>query len=144
MAEIRNLTCPTCGAPVAHTSEKCEYCGSYLSAQNRTPKKEVGATFHTPKGDYSFSFGAHNAKPESEPEHAAPRSLPLSKNRIVAALFALLLGGLGIHWFYLGRIGRGFACILFSWTFIPTMISFIDGILFLCKTEEEWAQQYPA
>ena len=32
---------------------------------------------------------------------------PTGKSRIAAALFAIVLGGIGIHKFYLGRVGLG-------------------------------------
>src|SRR6267154_499148 len=35
-------------------------------------------------------------------------SSPNGRNRVAAAIFALLLGGLGIHKFYLGRVGQEF------------------------------------
>ena len=44
------------------------------------------------------------------------------KNKIVAALLALFLGGFGVHKFYLKRIGTGVIYILFFWTFIPSLI----------------------
>ncbi|MBD5026854.1 NINE protein, partial [Xanthomonas citri pv. citri] len=34
------------------------------------------------------------------------------KNKIVAALLAFFFGGLGIHKFYLGRVGQGILYIL--------------------------------
>ena len=40
-------------------------------------------------------------------------SAPNGKNRIVAALFALFLGGIGIHKFYLGAIGWRVVYLIF-------------------------------
>lgn len=53
------------------------------------------------------------------------------RNRVVAAIFALLLGGLGIYKFYLGRVGWGIVYLLFCWTFIPSIVAFADGIIYL-------------
>lgn len=64
------------------------------------------------------------------------------KNRLVAAIFALLLGGLGIHKFYLGRIGQGIIYLLFCWTFIPLLIGFIEGIVYLTMTDEAFNAKY--
>jgi len=44
------------------------------------------------------------------------------RNRMAAALFALILGGIGIHKFYLGKVGQGVLYVLFCWTFIPFII----------------------
>lgn len=43
-----------------------------------------------------------------------------------AALWALFLGGLGAHHFYLGHTLLGLVFILFCWTFIPMLISIIE------------------
>lgn len=65
-----------------------------------------------------------------------------SKNRIVAAFAALFLGGFGIHKFYLGKTLQGLLYLLFSWTAIPFFISFIEGILYLISTDEEFYKKY--
>lgn len=50
----------------------------------------------------------------------------VQKDELIGFLFALLLGGLGLHRFYLGETGWGIAYLLFSWTGIPTLIGFIE------------------
>ncbi len=42
------------------------------------------------------------------------------KNKLVAALLALFLGGLGIHKFYLGRTGWGIIYLLFCLIIVKT------------------------
>jgi hypothetical protein len=44
------------------------------------------------------------------------------KSRSTAALLALLLGGIGIHKFYVGKPGIGIIYALFCWTFIPSIV----------------------
>jgi len=74
---------------------------------------------------------------------AAQQEEMTGKNRVTAAIFALLLGGLGIHKFYLGKTLQGVVYLVFCWTFIPSLISFIEGIIYLTKTDKQFAQQYP-
>ena len=64
------------------------------------------------------------------------------KNKIVAALLALFLGGFGVHKFYLKRIGTGIIYILFCWTFIPSLIAFIEGIILLCMSDDKFNDKY--
>ncbi len=64
------------------------------------------------------------------------------KSRIAAALFALFLGGLGAHKFYLGRVVQGILYLLFCWTFIPAVVSFIEFILLLVMSDEEFNRKY--
>jgi TM2 domain-containing membrane protein YozV len=74
-----------------------------------------------------------------------------AKSKIAAGLLALFLGGLGIHKFYLGATGAG-VIMLVLWVFgwillgIPTaiisLIAFIEGIIYLTKSDEEFYQTY--
>ncbi len=48
--------------------------------------------------------------------------------RVVAALFALFLGGLGILY------------LLLVWTFIPALIALIEGILYLVPDDATFAR----
>ncbi len=64
------------------------------------------------------------------------------RNRIVAALFAIFLGGLGVHKFYLGQSGQGILYILFCWTLIPSIIGFVEGLIYLSSSDEGFQQKY--
>jgi TM2 domain len=64
------------------------------------------------------------------------------RNRVQAGLFALLLGGVGVHKFYLGRTGQGIVYLLFCWTFIPAIIGFIEGLIYLSMSDENFARKY--
>jgi TM2 domain-containing membrane protein YozV len=65
-----------------------------------------------------------------------------SKDRTTAGILALLLGGIGAHKFYLGETGLGVLYLCFSWTLIPAIVGFIEGLLYLTKTDEEFQRQY--
>ena len=69
-------------------------------------------------------------------------SSPSGRNRTVAAVFALLLGGIGIHKFYLGRVGQGILYILFCWTLIPSLIGIIEGVVYLTMSDQEFNTKY--
>jgi TM2 domain-containing membrane protein YozV/ribosomal protein L40E len=64
------------------------------------------------------------------------------KSRIAAALLALVLGGLGVHKFYLGQTGMGILYLVFCWTFIPALIAFVEFILLLTMSDEKFNQKY--
>jgi TM2 domain-containing membrane protein YozV len=44
------------------------------------------------------------------------------RSRIIAAVLAIIFGGLGIHKFYLGQAGWGILYLIFAWTGIPWVI----------------------
>ena len=72
------------------------------------------------------------------------------KSKIVAGLLAICLGALGIHKFYLGYKNEGIAMLLGSLLgslliigpFVMNLISFIEGISYLTKTDSDFEAQY--
>ena len=63
------------------------------------------------------------------------------KSKTIAAVTAFLLGGFGVHRFYLGQ-WWGIFYLLFFWTFIPGIISFIEFIVFLVTDRVKWDAKY--
>jgi TM2 domain-containing membrane protein YozV/ribosomal protein L40E len=78
------------------------------------------------------------------PPQASPIGLTTSsgRNKFVAAVISLFLGGLGLHKFYLGKTGQGIMYLLFCWTFIPAIIAFVEAIRFLLMSDEAFAKEY--
>ncbi|WP_240941435.1 TM2 domain-containing protein [Paenibacillus sp. HB172176] len=64
------------------------------------------------------------------------------KNKNVAGVLGILLGGLGIHKFYLGRIGWGIVYLIFCWTYIPSILGVIEGITYFASSEEKFHNKY--
>ena len=64
------------------------------------------------------------------------------KNKTTATVLAFLLGGLGIHNFYLGKNMKGALCLLFFWTYIPFILAIIDGIKLLLMRNEDFTSKY--
>lgn len=54
------------------------------------------------------------------------------KSRLVATLLALFLGVIGVHRFYVGKIGTGILMIFLSLCGIGEIWALIDFILILC------------
>ena len=57
-------------------------------------------------------------------------------NKVIYCVLAFLLGGLGIHKFYAGKIGSGILYLIFCWTFIPGLIALIEFVIALCKPSD--------
>lgn len=73
---------------------------------------------------------------------------PSGKNRGVAGILAIILGSLGIHYFYIGKNTAGIICLvltLFSCGIAATLLSvmgLIQGILILTMSEQEFENRY--
>ena len=65
-----------------------------------------------------------------------------AKNRTIAGLLALFLGGLGFHKFYLEKTGQGLLYLVFCWTFIPAFIGFVEGLNYLLMSNKLFAVRY--
>ena len=76
------------------------------------------------------------------PQGALGNVTASGKNRVAAALFAFFLGGLGVHKFYLGQVGMGILYLLFCWTFIPSIVAFIEFILLLVMDDQTFNRKY--
>ncbi len=100
----------------------CQECGEIINA----------------KAEICPKCGVRQQSAATNPMSIAPNG----KSKIAAALFAFFLGGFGFHKFYLGRIGWGIIYLLFCWTFIPVIIGFIEAILFLVMSDEDFNHKY--
>lgn len=122
-----SVLCPQCGAPASEGATKCEYCGAAIAqaAPQAQPQAQPQQVVYVQQNPVN-------------PERA---NWPI-KNKIVAAILALLLGGLGIHKFYLGQNGKGVLYLLFCWTYIPAIIAFVEGIMILCSNDENFQIKY--
>lgn len=65
-----------------------------------------------------------------------------NRRRIMAAFLAIVFGGAGIHKFYLGKAGWGIIYLLFSWTFIPMLVGFVEGIGYLFMSDKSFEFKY--
>jgi TM2 domain-containing membrane protein YozV len=64
------------------------------------------------------------------------------KSRPIAILLALLLGGFGVHRFYVGPTSWGIAYLVFFWSGIPGLLGWLEAIYWLTRSDVEWAQKY--
>lgn len=73
---------------------------------------------------------------------------PGADKKIVAGIFGILLGFLGIHKFILGYTGAGLTMLLVSLLTcgiaagLMWVIGLIEGIIYLTKSDEEFSQTY--
>lgn len=67
---------------------------------------------------------------------------PERKSKLIAGLLALLLGGIGIHKFYLERPFQGLLYLLLCWTLVPALFGFIEGLNYLSMSQRVFDERY--
>jgi TM2 domain-containing membrane protein YozV len=67
---------------------------------------------------------------------------PGAEKKIVAGILGILLGGLGIHKFYLGYTKEGIIQIVLSFLCVGGIIGLIEGIIYLTKSDEDFVATY--
>lgn len=64
------------------------------------------------------------------------------KNRVLAVILALFLGGLGVHRFYLRRYWSGLLYLFFFWTYIPALLGIVDAFRYVFMGEAKFQARY--
>ncbi len=112
--------CSHCGNAVSPMAAACPQCGHPVATQ-----QPVGQ----PLG--------------GQPAVGQPLANPYApaKSRVTAGILGILLGGIGVHKFYLGKVGLGVVYVLFFWTYIPAIIGLIEGIIYLTQSDQDFANK---
>lgn len=113
--------CVKCGFQKGQGNQFCPHCGA---------QTEPGAGFCVKCGVPLSASTAANSS--------------MAKSRIAAGLLGILLGGLGVHNFYLGFTGKGIAQIVLSlFCGIGAIWGLIEGIMILVGSINEDANGVP-
>ncbi|MBR6503421.1 MAG: TM2 domain-containing protein [Firmicutes bacterium] len=127
--------CPNCGTAVTETMKFCPNCGirveGLFEEVRQQSETRQGPSFDGQQGQ-AYQYANYNA------DYSAMNSVDPNwpvRSKIAAGVLGIVLGGLGIHKFYLGKIGLGIVYILFVWTGIPSFIGLVEGIIYLCTDD---------
>ena len=127
--------CPQCGAPIDPGATECKFCGEQLAvqqaAQQVQPQPQI-VYVQQPQPQVVVQ-----QQPQQVYVTGIDASWPV-KSKVAAGVLGILLGGLGIHKFYMGKIGMGILYLVFCWTYIPAIVGFIEGIIYLCSNDENF------
>lgn len=148
--------CFSCGVVIHGSAQSCPKCGAVQPKMSvgqtialTTPQEEKGTVDLRQNHVFCRGCGqqihsqAFTCPKCGAPQHVSTRaSTSGRKDRVAAALIAFFLGGFGGHKFYLGHVGLGILYLLFCWTFIPAFVAFIEGIIFLTMSDEDFARKY--
>lgn len=129
--------CPQCGAPIDPGVSECKFCGEKLAV------KQAAQQIQQPQAQTVY---VQQPQPQVVIQQAAPQPVYVTginpswpiKSKVTAGILAILLGGIGVHKFYLGKVGMGILYLCFCWTAIPAVLGLIEGILYLCSNDENF------
>ncbi len=137
------MKCPNCNTEFDE-GVFCPECGTRVDAINATAESATDVALSASEivQENSNTDTINVSIPQyTETSVSYDPSWP-KRNKLVAALLAIFLGGIGIHKFYLGKIVWGIVYLLFAWTFIPELVGFIEGIVYLCMSDERFQEKY--
>lgn len=119
--------CPQCGAPIEVGAIECKFCGEKLVTQKVTEQVQQS-----------------QSQPQIVVQQVAQATVsginpswPV-KSKTVAGILGIFFGGLGLHKFYMGKPLMGILYLCLSWTFVPEVIGFFEGISYLCSSDENF------
>lgn len=82
-----------------------------------------------PAGGININMNQAQSQQVAAPIYASGKVV----NKVAYVVFAILLGGIGLHKFYSGKIGMGILYLIFCWTSIPSIIGLVEGIIAALK-----------
>ena len=110
--------CTKCGQHIADSDSYCSVCGTPVNQTNSNNSEYVNA-----------EYTSCNRDANTPPYGYSPKS------RLLAGLLGILLGGYGVHNFYLGFTTKAVIQIIVTCITcgIGGLWGFIEGILILCR-----------
>lgn len=108
------MFCQNCGKQLEEGVKFCDSCGAAVQNRENIVRQERPAY----QGQSTSSAAKANVSP---------------KSRLVAALLAFFLGGIGAHRFYVGKNGTGILLLLSNILFFAGCLwAIVDFIIILC------------
>ena len=121
-----------------------------LPRTNHSPDQLAGSRYSADQGKHKYcSDCGKPLEPEvlycphcGSKQALTAKQLYMTKNKWVAAILALTLGGFGVHKFYLDQKGWGIVYLLFCWTFIPQLVAIVEFVMLLLIDEDEFNTRF--
>lgn len=126
-------------APYAQPAPSVDYSQQAPYAPPAPPADQA-AGYQQPGYPQQAAYGQQQPAPYGQQPYALPYGVE-QKSKVVAGILGILLGGLGIHNFYLGKTSRALIQLLvsvlsFGILYVPMQIwGLVEGILILVGNE---------
>lgn len=129
--EENAVFCPSCGTKIADDGQLAAQPNGTPAAIEPQPAPMTAPTAVPNQNGYINQFPGQGYVSGIDP------SWPV-KSKVAAGIFGIFLGGFGVHKFYMGKTGMGILYLLFFWTCIPMVAGFIEGVMYLCSSDENF------
>jgi restriction system protein len=103
---LYNMFCINCGAELETDANFCEYCGADLSVEQKSQSQETREIHRT-----HITHTEVYVAPTTHSSYS-PYGQESPKSMLVLILLWFFFGVLGVHYFYVGRIGMGILWLL--------------------------------
>lgn len=155
--------CRKCGSAVSGDAKNCSNCGAsnpryseaFQASTTAAPPREIEPPVE-PERTRASSFNSKFCGGCGNAVHVSATTCPHcgkrlagagtgstgGKDKNIAALIAIFFGTFGAHHFYLGNSLLGVIYLVFCWTGIPTLVGFIEGLIYLGSNEQKFNQRY--
>ena len=158
-AEIEDhlIFCPACGArlhqedgqaaqPAAGNDQYAngqQYGnGQYANGQQYGNGQYANGQQYYGNGQYAngqqYYGNGQYAGPQYYQQPCGPDPMWPARSKMAAGILAILLGDLGVHKFYMGKIGMGILYLVFCWTGVPAIIGLVEGIIYLTSSRYDF------
>lgn len=147
--------CPRCGQnypdegsqeTLRETREKVDPRHEPTSTSNPSPVRQSGREKSADEKFCADCGEIIKVKAEICPKCGVRQARPPEpvgkKQKFVAGILALFLGGLGIHKFYLDQGIQGLIYLVFCWTFIPAFLGLLEGLNYLTMSQRVFDDRY--
>ena len=108
--------------------------------QQQPQQQQYQQQYQQPYGQqqqYQQSYG-------QQPQYAYGAPGGSGKSKTTAGILGLLLGGLGVHYFYIGKPGGGLLCLLLTVVTcgLWAILTLVQSIMMLTMSQEEFDKKY--
>lgn len=117
------MECKNCGANVGIEYRLCPYCHSEIEYPNDEQPIIIQNIYNTPPPNQQYPNNQVHYPQQYYPVYCS------SKSKVIAITMCIIFGWLGVHRFYVGKIGTG---ILYALTFGLFGIGWIYDTVKIC------------
>ncbi len=116
--------CSECGVPFEPNASFCGECGATISEPQQKQNKTAS------------QFKKRMAEGIKKTANSLSSDAPKSKAKVT--LFAMFLGGFGVHKFYMGSWGWGIVYLFTWWLTIPFLVALAETVKYVLMSDEEF------